>query len=136
MTSDFKVLTAKWTMGSFIELEANDVETQVTNWWTASYRLMKQFDEENPGAALVAGKLRENSDQFRKYLPIIRSLASPALRERHWALLSDLIQVDVVPDEALTLQQLLDLNIMDHWEQVEGITVVAEKEFALETAIR
>lgn len=49
--------------------------------------------------------------------------------------LSDVLQQEVYPDEQLTLQRLLDLKVMESWEEVEIISVKAEKEFQLEHSI-
>ena len=132
MLSDFNTKSAEWKQVMFTTLEPDEVEREVENWWTSSYRMMKTLADESPETAEVAAVLRERSTAFKEYLPIVRSLASKALRERHWDKLSRLIMEDVTPDESLTLQRLLDMDIMKHWEQVETITVVAEKEYSLQ----
>jgi len=135
MSADFISHTSEWLTGSFIEIDGDSVDKQVTEWWTQSYRMMKVFGQDNEGAAAIAARLREDSDSFKSYLPVVRALASPALRDRHWEALSELIEEEVTPDESLTLRKLLDLNIMDRMEEVETITVKAEKEFSLEKSI-
>ncbi len=42
---------------------------------------------------------------------------------------------DISPDEDLTLQQLIEENIMQHWSSVEEVCTVAEKEHALDKAL-
>ncbi|GBG29641.1 Dynein heavy chain 7, axonemal [Hondaea fermentalgiana] len=134
MSADFISSTKEWLTGPFSDVNGDEVEKQVTEWWTTSYRLMKTFGSDNEGAAEIAGRLRQDSDAFKSYMPLIRALASPALRERHWNALGELIQEEISPND-LTLQRLIDLNIMDRMEEVETITVKAEKEFALEKNI-
>ncbi|CAE7940806.1 Dnah1, partial [Symbiodinium sp. KB8] len=129
---DFIQKKQVWTTGSFMELQAEEIDRDVTEWWTMSYKLKKQLEEENPDVAKVAGLLREETDAFRKYLPIIQSLASPALRDRRWQQLSEKLGKQVTPDDELTLQQLIDEGIADQMEVVEEICVVAEKEFKLD----
>ena len=135
MSADLVQNTQDWITGEFKELDGDEVEAQVNEWWTQSYRLMKTFGTENEGAAAVAARLREDSEAFKKNVPVIRTLASPALRERHWLKLSEILQADINPEDGLTLQSLLDRNVMDYWEQIEEITVKAEKEFSLEKNI-
>ena len=77
------------------KLDGDQVEAQVMEWWTQSYRLMKTFATDNEGAAAVAQRLREDSDKFKKNVPLIRTLASHALRERHWLKLSDILNADI-----------------------------------------
>ena len=66
---------------------------------------------------------------------MIQSLASPALKERHWDQLSDLLGETIVPDEELTLQSLLDLDATKHIEAIQEICVKAEKEYSLERSL-
>ncbi len=63
----------------------------VTEWWKTSYRLMKTFADESPAVAEVASLLRDATDEFKKRVPLIQALASPALKTRHWIALSDKI---------------------------------------------
>ena len=42
---------------------------------------------------------------------------------------------DISPDEDLTLQQLIEENIMQHWAEVEEVCTIAEKEHALDQAL-
>ena len=69
------------------------------------------------------------------------SPASQALRKRHWDTLSAEIKAGgddsfkLVPDELLTFQQLLDIDIMQHWDTIELVAMKANKEYKLETQL-
>jgi dynein heavy chain len=80
-------------------------------------------------------KLREETTQFRKNMPVIQSLASKALKTRHWEHLSELLGSEINPEEDLTLQALLDLDAAKHLEKIQEITVAAEKEYNLEKSL-
>ena len=82
----------------------------MTEWWKSSYKLAKQFEDEFPGASACASILRAETTEFRKNMPVIQSLASKALKPRHWEELSELLGKEINPEEDLTLQQLLDLD--------------------------
>ena len=71
--------------------------------------------------------LRERTSKFQAYLPIIQTLASPALNIRHWQQLSELIGEVIDPEDELSLDQLLELKIVDYFEPIQGICGVAEK---------
>jgi hypothetical protein len=43
----------------------------------------------------VAATLKEKLDAFKVYLPLIQALRTPGMRERHWAKLSQEVQVCV-----------------------------------------
>jgi hypothetical protein len=42
---------------------------------------------------MVAATLKEKLDAFKVYLPLIQALRTPGMRERHWAKLSQEVQV-------------------------------------------
>ena len=132
MVSDFHNSKNDWLNGEFKELEGDKIEESVTDWWKTSYKMVKGLEEDYPEAAGVSQKLRENTTDFRKHLPVIQSLASKALKMRHWEALSELLGKEINPEEDLTLQGLLDLDAAAHIEDIQGITIAAEKEYNLE----
>ncbi len=136
MVSDFHNSKSDWLNGEFKYLEGNKIEESVTDWWKTSYKMVKSLEEDFPQAAQVAGKLRENTTAFRAHLPVIQSLASKALKVRHWEALSELLGQEVNPDEDLTLQKLLDMDATKHIESIQGITIAAEKEYNLEKTMQ
>jgi len=133
--SDFRTKREVWLTGPFMDLNSEEIERDVTEWWKTSYRMMKQLQDESPAVSEVAAQLREATDEFKKKVPLIQALASPALKSRHWSALSDKIGKDIAPDEDLTLQQLLEGGIMDHWASIEEVCTIAEKEHALDKAL-
>ena len=145
MASDFVTKKGQWLTGPFLELDGPAMEKDVNKWWQQSYKLKKALERTSPGASSIAGQLREEVTEFRENLPIVTSLASKALRDRHWIQLSDGLaeasvaaggeRMEVTPDEDLTLMQLTEMNITDHWEFIEGVCMRAEKEFRLEQGL-
>ena len=135
MVADFHTSRQEWLHGSFLELDANEIENNVSDWWKTSYKMSKTLEEETPGAAECALKLRAVTTEFRENLPVIRSLASKALKERHWEEISEKMGAHIEPDDELTLQQLLDLDVGKHIEEIEEVCVAAEKQYGLEKAL-
>jgi dynein heavy chain, axonemal len=135
MISDFYNSKNDWLNGDFKELEGNKIEEVVTDWWKTSYKLAKSLEEELPGPASCALKLREDTTEFRKNMPVIQSLASKALKRRHWEALSELLGKNIDPEEDLTLQSLLDLDAAAHIEAIQEVTIAAEKEYNLEKGL-
>ena len=135
MISDFYNSKNDWLNGDFKELEGNKIEEVVTDWWKTSYKLAKSLEEEFSGPASCALKLREDTTEFRKNMPVIQSLASKALKRRHWEALSELLGKNIDPEEDLTLQQLLDLDAAGHIESIQEVTIAAEKEYNLEKGL-
>lgn len=135
MISDFYNSKNDWLHGDFKELEGNKIEELVTDWWKTSYKLAKSLEEEFPGASSCAMKLREDATEFRKNMPVIQSLASKALKRRHWEALSELLGKNIDPEDELTLQGLLDLDAAGHIEAIQEVTIAAEKEYNLEKSL-
>lgn len=136
MVSDFYNSKNDWLNGDFKQLEGNKIEESVTDWWKSSYKLAKSLEENFPGAASCAMKLREETTEFRKNMPVIQSLASKALKPRHWADLSDLLGKNIDLEEELTLQMLLDLDAAGHIDSIQEVTIRAEKEYNLENNLK
>ena len=96
---------------------------------------MEDFLQTVQKSASCAAKLREETTEFRKNMPVIQSLASRALKYRHWEDLSELLGKPIDPQEDLTLQQLLDLDAVGHIDAIQEITIAAEKEYDLERSL-
>ena len=136
-TSEFKSSRTEWLHGSFLDLEANEIEDQVGTWWKQSYKMSKTLEDDTPGAAECALKLRAETTEFRENLPVIRSLASKALKDRHWEEISVKMstpgqELHIEPDDELTLNWLLEINISDHIEEIQEVCVAAEKQYGLD----
>ena len=130
MVSDFHNSSNDWLNGDFKELDSAKIDEDVTEWWKTSYKLAKSLEEEFPGVSTCATHLREETTEFRKNLPVIQSLASKALQAWHWDLISEMLGKQIETDE-LTLQTLLDLDAAGHIDQIQEVTIAAEKEYNL-----
>ena len=116
-------------------LDAAKIADDIQAWFSVSFKMSKTLEEATPGAAACAGKLREQTAVFRAYLPVIVSLATPALKDRHWDRLSDLLCEPVEPNDDLTLRRLLRIGVLEKIMGVEEICVAAEKEYGLEKSL-
>ena len=132
--SDFHAETRHWLQGSFLELDPTGVEKMVVTWWKSVYKLEKDFDSE-PVPRMVSETLLEELAGFKEYLPLLSALASKALYNRHWEKLSERIGSEIVPDDELTLQQLLEIGVNDHMDIVQDVSMIAEKQYSLEKAL-
>ena len=138
MISDYHANEHEYKHGNFMELDAPKIKKEVDTWWKGSYKLKSCSRGGCSEAAECAQALRDETALFKKNLPIIETLANPALKERHWVRLSDKLGTTIVTaftentGTELTLQFLLDLNIQDRIDEVQEITVSADKEYKLE----
>jgi dynein heavy chain, axonemal len=71
--------------------------------------------------------------KFRDYIPIIRSICNPGLKDRHFDEISTLIDKRIEKNEKLrTLQQL---KIEKYKDKLEEISETASKEFSNERTL-
>ena len=82
MIADFSTQEGEWTTGSFMAIDAKQVENDVTDWFKTAKKMVATFAEEYPLISDCAAKLRDTTDKFRRNLPIVVALATPALKQR------------------------------------------------------
>ena len=136
MYADFDNNVEGWVSGPFLSLNAKDVSEFVMKAFQQSYKLKNKLSSRAPGASDVAADLREKTAAFRKNVPLLEALGSKALLDRHWAMLSERLGHDLIPDQELTLQSMLDIDIMTNWDVVEEITTIANKEHGLSEKLK
>ena len=129
--ADFQGQQSTWLGGPFRELDAKQLENDLNDWWQFSGKAARSLEDEFPGAAAVAQTLRDETSEFKKLVPFIRCLASPALKWWHWDDISEVVGVAIELDENLTLQWMLDQNIRKFMGEIEDVSVKAEKEHNL-----
>ena len=136
MYADFENNVEGWVGGPFIQLKAQEVSDFVTMAFQQSYKLKNKLSSKAPGAADVAADLRAKTAAFKENIPLLEALGSKALLDRHWMELSERVGHDLIPDIELTLQSMLDINIMEKWDDVEEIATIANKEHGLQNKLK
>ena len=136
MYADFDNNVEGWVSGPFLSLNAKEVSEFVMKAFQQSYKLKNKLSSRAPGASDVAADLREKTSAFRKNVPLLEALGSKALVDRHWSMLSERLGHDLIPDQELTLQSMLDIDIMSSWDIVEEITTIANKEHGLSEKLK
>jgi dynein heavy chain, axonemal len=131
MFSDFRNGEQQWLNESFLALNGPQIMESVDTWWAQSYRLKKQMDSSLPELAEVAAKLRSETTAFKEKLPLVEALGHEAMKAPHWVQLADETGKEITPDEFLTLQSMLEMNLMENFDIVQKVSVIATKENAL-----
>ena len=123
-----------WMGGDFGKLEAESIDTNVTNWWKFAWRAEKTFDGKKEPQS-VCTTLKEKLDEFKPNLPIITALRNPGVKDRHWLRLSEEIGHEVMPDGNLTLRNLLEIGILQHENYIVSLSEQAAKEYGFERTL-
>lgn len=80
----------------------------------------------------MALDIRARIEEFKPYIPLIQGLRNPGMRNRHWEVLSNEININVRPKANLTFARCLEMNLQDHIESISKVAEVAGKEYAIE----
>ncbi|KAJ3214893.1 Dynein heavy chain 1, axonemal [Dinochytrium kinnereticum] len=123
-----------WLHGSFIELNAEDVEKNLTNAWRVMFKSVKHF-KQIPGCLNVATQVKDEMEEFKPYLPLIQALRNPGMRDRHWDRLSEELTIKIHPDASFTLTDLLNMQLLDRVDAITKVCDVAGKEYSIEAAL-
>uniref|UniRef100_A0A8C1R3A1 Dynein, axonemal, heavy chain 1 n=1 Tax=Cyprinus carpio TaxID=7962 RepID=A0A8C1R3A1_CYPCA len=74
-------------------------------------------------------------EAFRPFIPLIRGLRNPGMRNRHWELLSERINMNIKSTANLTFSLCLELGLQNHVEEITQVAQEAGKEYAIEQAL-
>lgn len=78
----------------------------------------------------------ETIKQWILFLPLVGSLKSPSMRERHWEDLRAKTKADIDFNAGLQLRYFYDLNLVKIAEDVEEITDQAGQEARMESQLQ
>nr|KAJ3421411.1 Dynein heavy chain 1, axonemal [Polyrhizophydium stewartii] len=132
--SDWMRWKDQWMLGSFLELNAEDVERNLMNAWRTVFKSFKFF-KNTPGCLAVATQVKEEMEEFKPYLPLIQALRNPGMRDRHWDRLSEELSMSLHPDASFTLTDLLKMKLLDRVDTITKVCDVAGKEYSIENAL-
>uniref|UniRef100_UPI00398EE5C8 dynein axonemal heavy chain 1 isoform X2 n=1 Tax=Pristiophorus japonicus TaxID=55135 RepID=UPI00398EE5C8 len=133
-TSDWLRWHDSWMNDPLNSIDAEQIERNVIESYKTLHKCTKFF-KDIPGLAEVAIKIRSTVEDFKPYIPLIQALRNPGMRNRHWDVLSEEIQINVKPKANLTFARCLDMNLQDHIEAIAKVAEVAGKEYAIEQAL-
>jgi dynein heavy chain len=123
-----------WMTGSFLSLNPEQVEQDVTQMWRNIYKLSVTFKDFQTPLDL-ANITKEQIEKFKIHLPLITTLCNPGLRERHWKDISQIIGFRFQPDESTSLSSVLERNLSNYMNELEQLSAVATKEYSFEKAL-
>lgn len=125
----------KWQVEPFSSIDPDQMEKDITS---ASKRLFKSINafKESPEVLAIANQTQQQLSDFKPHIPLIQALRNPGMRARHWTELSDRLGFKFQPqDSKLTLQDLLKMNLHEHFEEIAKIADTAGKEYIIESTL-
>ena len=158
--SDWLRWSESWMNDPLSAIDAEQLEKNVIESFKTMHKCVKQFKDipgrqpSQPAAPLaptlpqpaashpcppspaacqdVALDIRARIEEFKPYIPLIQGLRNPGMRNRHWDVLSNEININVRPKANLTFARCLEMNLQDHIESISKVAEVASKEYAIE----
>jgi dynein heavy chain, axonemal len=59
----------------------------------------------------VTGGLKQRVQDFQSVLPVVISLRNPALKDRHWRKIENVLDKSIITNSAVSLGDLLDARV-------------------------
>ncbi|CAD8066256.1 unnamed protein product [Paramecium sonneborni] len=82
-------------------------------------------------------ELKKEIDQFQMYVPILLSLTKNGLRKRHFKYLGELLNIeDLEFENYISLQQLIDLKIINYNDECIELGLKAQEEYGIEQILK
>ncbi|KAK2951696.1 putative Dynein axonemal heavy chain 1 [Blattamonas nauphoetae] len=128
LLNNFNQKSNEWRQTPVSQLDSEKVATEVP-------QIVRELGilEKNEPDDKVVKHLRQVTDEFRPFVPILSALCVPAMKQRHWKKLFNMIGRQYQP--SVTVSQLIQMNIVQFKQQVFDISATAVGEFALETQL-
>uniref|UniRef100_A0A8D1UYI8 Dynein axonemal heavy chain 1 n=1 Tax=Sus scrofa TaxID=9823 RepID=A0A8D1UYI8_PIG len=132
--SDWLRWSESWMNDPLSAIDAEQLEKNVIESFKTMHKCVKQF-KDIPACQEVALDIRTRIEEFKPYIPLIQGLRNPGMRNRHWDMLSNEININVRPKANLTFARCLEMNLQDHIESISKVAEVAGKEYTIEQAL-
>ncbi|GJQ83086.1 DNAH1, partial [Trypoxylus dichotomus] len=120
-----------WMDNPLINVDSDAIERNVTEMYKTILKSVRIFAD-MPGVQAVAARLKDEMDEFKPHIPLIQSLRSPGMRQRHWNNFEEETGIRIQWTAATTFKECLSLGIGDHTDLIVKISDMASKEYGIE----
>ncbi|XP_042320298.1 dynein axonemal heavy chain 2-like [Sceloporus undulatus] len=123
----------EWKNVSFKTLKTEVMENTAFALFRQLNKLSKELKDRNWE---IIETSKSKIEQFKRTMPLITDLRNPALRERHWDQVKDLVLRTFDQDaEDFRLENIIELGLDKHVVKIGEISASATKELAIEQAL-
>ncbi|XP_074532910.1 dynein axonemal heavy chain 1-like [Halichoeres trimaculatus] len=123
-----------WLSDPLSSISPERLERNATDAHETMQKCIQGF-KDIPDCQSVAMIICSRIEDFLPNIPLIYGLRNPGMRNRHWEMLSDRIQMKVQPKADLTFARCLELGLQNYADDIAHVAEVAGKEFAIEQAL-
>ncbi len=111
--------------------DAGLISTTVSGYHSSCFQLNKKLSDDYPEVADVATALRKNIEEFIEYVPLIKCVCSEAMTDEDWREIQDVVKQPALEREDVTVEKIKQFEFKKYFEEIEEITMRAEKKFSL-----
>ena len=76
-------------------------------------------------------QLRKNIEEFMEFVPLIKCFCSEAITDEDWKEIQEVVKQPTLEREEVTVEKIQKLDFKKNFEEIEEITMRAEKKFSL-----
>ena len=121
----------RWMDGNLLELDAEQVETELEGIKRDMYKIMSSISDA-PATQQISNSIKEKMDEFVVNIPLMQVLCNPGMRERHWSKISEVAGMEIKPDSTSSLRKMIKMGLEPFLAQFREVSEGASKEYTLE----
>jgi dynein heavy chain len=129
-------MSQQWKNGRFIDVDADECERLVDKFNIAISKAAKYFQKSDlKQQSAIANTIKAQVQEFLPEVPMIVTLRNPGMRDRHWEKIAQQLNVDILPIENFTTEQIIAMDLKGSLELIQKIGESAAKEYQIEQAL-
>ncbi|XP_077196785.1 dynein axonemal heavy chain 14 isoform X2 [Paroedura picta] len=121
----------RWKNTIFWNLDVDVIQKEVNRLIQIILILEKGLPENT-----IVPALKNSLLDFKEFLPVIISLRNPCLQPRHWEIIQSIVEESVCWDKKITLDKILELNMLQYRREINEVSARATSEVTLEVMLK
>jgi dynein heavy chain len=123
----------EWTATPFSQIDVDSISKEVDNYFKIAMRSRVLEEQGNFVPEVLRGKV----EALKNTMPAVIDLRCPALKQRHWDQIKDILNFDIdTEDPNFTLNTLIDMKVNDKKDEISDVALKAKKEQELERQLK
>ncbi|KAM9335593.1 LOW QUALITY PROTEIN: dynein axonemal heavy chain 2 [Symphorus nematophorus] len=134
ITQDWNANWNIWKVGQFATLRTESMESTAQDMFKKLHKLQRELKDKEWD---IVDFSKSKIDQFRRIIPLIADLRSPAMRDRHWKQICEELQCSFDQTSTdFTLEKIIFLGLDKYADKICEISGAANKELAIEQGLK
>ena len=134
-SNDWHTMSTTWMESLFSQIKPDQVNAFMFQSGKRIARLKKDLHAYPVLMEQVLAPLTEQVEKFKTRVPLISRLRHPGIKTKHWEKISEIVGFKVIPNDELTLQSFLNMELERWNDQICEIAIVAAQEYNIESSL-